>query len=223
MASGEQTIHIVWDWNGTLLHDIDAVIEATNLTFAEVGMEQITLERYRELYCVPVHRFYEKLTGKLPTDEEFARINELFHRHYFHRADTVALTLGAAELLAARAAAGGTQSLCSLAPHDHLVPLVRSHGIDGHFVRVDGLATPLDGHGKAAHMARHLASLTDVDPARTVVIGDAVDDARAAEHVGARAVLYTGGSHGRASLEEAGVPVVDTLAEAVAEAERIAA
>ena len=37
------------------------------------------------------------------------------------------------------------------------------------------------------------------------------------------AVLYTGGSHSRASLEVAGVPVVDTLAEAVAEAERIAA
>ncbi|MGD9485265.1 HAD family hydrolase [Streptomyces sp. TRM70308] len=222
MGPGERTIHIVWDWNGTLLHDIHAVIEATNLTFAEVGLAPITLERYRELYCVPVPRFYEKLTGALPTDEEFARLNELFHRHYFDRADTVALTLGAAELLAARAAAGATQSLCSLAPHEHLLPLVRRHGIEGHFVRVDGLATPLDGRGKAAHMARHLTSLTDVDPARTVVIGDAVDDARAAAHVGAHAVLYTGGSHSRRSLEAAGVPVVDTLADAVAEAERIA-
>ncbi|MDV9174301.1 HAD family hydrolase, partial [Streptomyces sp. W16] len=42
-------------------------------------------------------------------------------------------------------------------------------------------------------------------------------------HVGARAVLYTGGSHSRASLEVVGVPVVDSLAEAVAEAERLAA
>ncbi|WP_340561142.1 HAD family hydrolase [Streptomyces sp. GSL17-111] len=217
-----ETTHIVWDWNGTLLHDIDAVIEATNLAFAEVGMEPVTLERYRELYCVPVPRFYEKLTGRIPTDEEFAVLNECFHRHYFDRVDTVTLTLGAAELLAARQAAGGTQSLCSLAPHDHLVPLVRRHGIEGHFTRVDGLATPLSGHGKAAHMARHLASLTDVDPRRTVVIGDAVDDALAARHVGARAVLYTGGSHSRASLAEAGVPVVDTLAEAVEAAEHLA-
>ena len=52
-----------------------------------------------------------------------------------------------------------------------------------------------------------------------MVIGDAVDDALAAAHVGARAVLYTGGSHSRASLEKAGVPVVDTLAEAVEAAE----
>lgn len=72
-------------------------------------------------------------------------------------------------------------------------------------------------------MVRHLASLAGVDPSRTVVIGDAADDAVAARHVGAGAVLYTGGSHGRASLEEVGVPVVDSLAEAVAEAERLAA
>ncbi len=61
------------------------------------------------------------------------------------------------------------------------------------------------------------------DPGRTVVIGDAVDDAVAARHAGAHAVLYTGGSHSRTSLAAAGVPVVDTLAEAVELAEEIAA
>ena len=55
------------------------------------------------------------------------------------------------------------------------------------------------------------------------MIGDAADDAVAARHVGARAVLYTGGSHSRASLEAVGVPVVDSLQEAVVEAERLAA
>jgi phosphoglycolate phosphatase-like HAD superfamily hydrolase len=72
-------------------------------------------------------------------------------------------------------------------------------------------------------MVRHLSLLTGVDPARTVVIGDAADDAVAARHAGAQAVLYTGGSHSRASLEGVGAPVVDTLAEAVEEARRIAA
>ena len=99
---------------------------------------------------------------------------------------------------------------------------MRGFGIETHFLRVDGRTGP-SGGSKAEHMVRHLTALDGVDPARTVVIGDAADDALAARHVGARAVLYTGGSHGRASLEEAGVPVVDTLGEAVAEAERPAA
>ncbi|GFM97474.1 hypothetical protein Sfulv_22850 [Streptomyces fulvorobeus] len=98
--------------------------------------------------------------------------------------------------------------------HEELVPVVRGYGIERHFVRVDGRTGP-SGGSKALHMERHFAALDGVSPERAVVIGDAVDDAVAAAHVGARAVLYTGGSHSRASLEGAGVPVVDTLAEAV--------
>lgn len=119
-------------------------------------------------------------------------------------------------------AAGRTQSLLSLAPHEHLVPIVRRHGIEGHFVRIDG-RTDASHAGKAERMVRHLEALGPVDADRIVVIGDAVDDAVAAAHVGAQAVLYTGGSHSRASLEAVGVPVVDSLAEAVERAESAAA
>jgi phosphoglycolate phosphatase-like HAD superfamily hydrolase len=44
-------------------------------------------------------------------------------------------------------------------------------------------------------------------------VGDSVDDAVAARHVGARAVLYTGGMTRRAELEGMGVPVLDRLAD----------
>ncbi len=214
------TSHIVWDWNGTLFHDIHAVVEATNASFAELGMEPITLERYRETYCVPVPRFYERLLGRLPSDAEWAVMDEVFHRHYWALAETCGLAPGAVELLAAQRVAGRTQSLCSLAPHDRLIPLVRTHGIEEHFVRVDG-SVERSGSGKARQLERHLAALDGVQPTRVVVIGDAVDDAVAAAHIGAYAVLYTGGSHSRASLAEAGVPVADSLAEAVRVAERL--
>jgi phosphoglycolate phosphatase-like HAD superfamily hydrolase len=212
--------HLVWDWNGTLFHDIDAVIEATNASFAELGLPPITLDRYRDLYCVPVPRFYERLIGRLPTDAEWEVMDETFHRYYWTLAERCGLADGAAELLAARRAAGLTQSLCSLAPQSELLPIVATHGIDRHFVRIDGRVGP-SNVGKAAQMARHLTSLDGVVAGRVVVIGDALDDAAAAAHVGAYAVLYTGGSGSRATLETAGVPVADTLAEAVELAERI--
>ncbi|GAA1903314.1 HAD family hydrolase [Streptantibioticus ferralitis] len=214
------TAHLVWDWNGTLLDDIETVIEATNASFAEIGLPSITLERYRELYCVPVPRFYERLIGRLPTEDEWLVLDAVFHRHYWALADRCTLAAGAVELLAEGRVAGRTQSLCSLAPHDRLVPLVREHGIERHFVRVDGRVGRSD-EGKTEHLIRHLAALDGVEPRRTVVIGDAVDDARAAVAAGAHAVLYTGGSHARSSLEAAGVPVVDSLAEAVETAERL--
>ncbi|OIJ86975.1 HAD family hydrolase [Streptomyces colonosanans] len=214
--------HIVWDWNGTLFHDNDAIIGATNAAFAELGLEPITLERYRALYCVPVPKFYERLMGRMPTDAEWLVMDETFHRYYAQHRLGCGLTEGAAELLAGWRSAGRSQSLLSMYGHNDLVPLVQGFGIEAHFLRVEGRTGP-SGGSKAEHMVRHIRALGGVDPTRTVVIGDAADDAVAARHVGARAVLYTGGSHSRASLEEVGVPVVDTLQEAVAEAERLGA
>jgi phosphoglycolate phosphatase-like HAD superfamily hydrolase len=222
MGMQQEAAHIVWDWNGTLLNDNDAIIGATNAAFAELGLEPITLEKYRALYCVPVPKFYERLMGRLPTELEWEAMDETFHRYYAEHRVRCGLTEGAAELLSGWGSTGRSQSILSMYVHDELVPLVRGFGIEQHFIRVDGRTGP-SGGSKAEHMVRHLEALVSVDAARTVVIGDAADDAVAALHVGARAVLYTGGSHSRASLEQVGVPVVDTLGEAVEEAERLAA
>jgi phosphoglycolate phosphatase-like HAD superfamily hydrolase len=217
-TSGKHRTHLVWDWNGTLLDDIQAVLGATNAAFAEVDLEPLTLEQYRQTYCVPIPTFYERLMGRRPTPAEWERMDGLFHRHYTERRAACELTAGVEELLAHWRTGGRSQSLLSMYGHEHLVPVVRGYGIERHFIRVDGRTGP-SGGSKAQHMERHFAVLGDIAPASAVVIGDAVDDAVAAAHVGARAVLYTGGSHSRSSLEAAGVPVVDTLAEAVALAE----
>ncbi|MFD7667593.1 HAD family hydrolase [Streptomyces sp. NPDC059788] len=242
---GTHATHIVWDWNGTLFHDTEAVMGATNAAFAELGLPPITLDRYRELYCVPIPKFYERLLGRLPTDAEWLVMDEAFHRHYAVHRPACGLAEGAEALLESWQLAGRSQSILSMYGHDELMPLVRDFGIASRFLRVDGRTGP-SGGGKSEYMVRHLAALaagpsgaarpdgagrTDpargeaarIDPARTVVIGDAVDDAVAARHAGAHAVLYTGGSHSRSSLAAAGVPVVDTLAEAVEAAKEIAA
>jgi phosphoglycolate phosphatase-like HAD superfamily hydrolase len=208
--------HLVWDWNGTLFHDMEAVLAATNACCGEMGAPPLTLERYRELYCLPLTVFYGRIFGRVPDSEEFGRLDASFHLHYAAARERCGLAEGAAELLRDWQAGGGTQSLLSMYGHAELVPLVQRMGISGHFLRIDGRVGRSDVDGKAQAMARHLDALAhSVDPARTVVIGDAADDARAAAHAGAAAVLYTGGSHSRQALSGLGFPVADSLAEAV--------
>ncbi|MFE2872732.1 HAD family hydrolase [Embleya sp. NPDC059259] len=205
--------HLVWDWNSTLFHDMDAIIAATNASFALLGLPPMTLERYRELYCVPVPKFYEKVTGRVPEPAEWVLLDDAFQEVYTAHSALCELADGADELLHAWQREGGTQSLLSLTAHEALMPFVRRFGIEDRFVRVDGRVGPAGG-GKAEHLVRHLAGLGR-EPAEVVLIGDAADDAAAALHVGARAVLYSGGSHARAGLEAVGVPVVDSLVDAV--------
>ncbi|MER7669066.1 HAD hydrolase-like protein [Kitasatospora sp. NPDC096128] len=213
--------HIVWDWNGTLFHDMDAVLGASNAAFATIGIEPMSLQEYREQYEIPIPRFYQRLLGRMPSAEEWLRLDDAFHDRYVELSPACGLTAGVPELLAGWQAAGHSQSLLSMYEHEKLVPLVDGFGLTGSFLRVDGRSGPSGGQ-KAEQLTRHLAELGErVDPARTVLIGDAADDALAALHAGARAVLYTGGSHTREKLEPVGVPVVDSLAEAVELAGRL--
>ncbi|MER6300045.1 HAD family hydrolase [Kitasatospora sp. NPDC001539] len=207
--------HIVWDWNGTLFHDMEAVLAASNAAFATIGVGPMSLQEYREQYEIPIPRFYQRLLGREPSAEEWLKLDDAFHARYRELSTACGLTEGARELMDGWRAAGHSQSLLSMYVHDKLVPLVDTFGLTGYFLRVDGRSGPAGGQ-KAEHLVRHLAALGEqVDPARTVLIGDAADDALAALAAGAHAVLYTGGSHARAKLEPVGVPVVDSLAEAV--------
>ncbi|MER7753081.1 HAD hydrolase-like protein [Kitasatospora sp. NPDC097643] len=214
--------HIVWDWNGTLFHDMEAVLGASNAAFATIGVGPMTMQEYREQYEVPIPRFYERLLGRMPSEAEWLRLDTAFHDRYHELREACGLTEGARELMDGWRAAGHSQSLLSMYEHDRLLPVVEGFGLTAQFLRVDGRSGPSGGQ-KAEHLVRHLAALGDgVHPGRTVLIGDAADDARAALSAGAYAVLYTGGSHTREKLEPVGVPVVDTLAEAVELAGRIA-
>ncbi|MEU9078862.1 HAD family hydrolase [Kitasatospora sp. NPDC004745] len=213
--------HIVWDWNGTLFHDMEAVLGASNAAFATIGVGPMTLQEYREQYEIPIPRFYQRLLGRLPSAEEWLLLDDAFHARYHELRQECGLTEGARELLDGWGEAGHSQSLLSMYEHEKLLPLVDTFGLTTRFLRVDGRSGPSGGQ-KAEQLARHLAALGEqVDPARTVLIGDAADDALAALSAGAHAVLYTGGSHTREKLEPVGVPVVDTLAEAVELAGRL--
>jgi len=117
-------------------------------------------------------------------------------------------------LLTALTAWPGSQSLLSMWFHRDLVPTVEGYGLTHHFRRVDGLKADRGGGPKAEHLKAHLAEL-GFDGTDAVLIGDSVDDADAAASVGARCILYAGGFTARARLEKVGVPVADSLTEAI--------
>ena len=203
--------HLVWDWNGTLLDDLSLVVAATNHAFALVGGREVGADEHRARFRRPVAEFYAEILGRAVDDEEFGRLDKLFHDTY--RLGLTSMTL-AADAMTAIKSWPGSQSLLSMWFHSELVPAVETYGLAGVFTRVDGLRTEIGGHLKAAHLAAHLAEL-GVPGDQVVMIGDSLDDAAAADSVGAGVVLYTGGFTHPDKLRASGRPVADTLLEAV--------
>jgi phosphoglycolate phosphatase-like HAD superfamily hydrolase len=209
-------VHIVWDWNGTLFDDLDVVVFSVNQALARFGARPIDLNGYRSHYTRPVKMFYDRLLGRDMTENEWRQIDRVFHDAYRHAIQQARLTADAGTALEIVASGGHTQSLLSMFPHADLVPLVEKLGITRYFDRIDGLADGSPGAPKVTYLERHLRRLIGgEDPASVTVIGDTPDDAIAAAEVGARPILYDGGSHHRSDLDALGVPVVSSLVAAV--------
>ncbi|MDT5030613.1 MAG: hypothetical protein QOC94_784 [Actinoplanes sp.] len=203
--------HLVWDWNGTLLDDLHLVVSSTNSAFASVGARSVDPDEHRRQFRRPVAEFYAEILGRAVDHEEFGRLDRIFHDAYRVGLTSTGL---AQDAMAAIQSWPGTQSLLSMWFHSELVPALETYGLAGAFTRVDGLRTEIGGDLKAGHLANHLAGLR-IDGAQVVLIGDSLDDAAAAASVGAAAVLYSGGFTHPERLRASGLPVADTLLEAV--------
>ena len=53
--------HVLWDWNGTLLDDLDAAIDAMNGVLAANGLPLLDRARYRSVFGFPVQDYYGRL------------------------------------------------------------------------------------------------------------------------------------------------------------------
>lgn len=207
-------LHLVWDWNGTVLNDFEIILRSTNDSFSDHGLPPITADQYRTQIKMPIRSFYEDILGHAPTDEQWEAMDATFHKYYVAYEREARLSDGLPDLFLDWAGRGHSQSLLSMYHDDKLVPVVEHHGITQHFALVQGTTPPRPAR-KAEHLADHLRRL-DADPSRVVLIGDSPDDAAAARSVGARVILYSGGFAAAASLLATGAPIADTLAAAVA-------
>jgi phosphoglycolate phosphatase-like HAD superfamily hydrolase len=226
--------HIVWDWNGTLLDDNEAVIKSVNGVFAEFGKPSMTMAQWRDKYRRPLRAVYEELLETHIDAVGWARLDELYHASYQgiltkwlaeatasgnvskQPEHGIGIAEGAISFLDSWRSSGRQQSLLSMWGHHELVPTVSALNLDHYMTRVDGLRKDAGGQGKAESMAAHLAAQS-LDPATVLVIGDVEDDATAAESVGANVLLVASGASSHARLAATGHPVISSLVELATE------
>ena len=203
---------ILWDWNGTLLDDLAYGIEVRNRIFPAFGLPGIScLEEYHAQFTFPIRLYYERAGV---TDENFVEVAHAWMNEYVRGFASVPLHEDAREVLEQFARKGIRQTVLSASKRDLLEEQIAQFGIRPFFHEVLGLDDIYAGSKE--DIGRAYLQRCGVAAEETLMIGDTLHDADVARAVGAHCVLVARGHQSRATLETAGVPVVDTLREAAA-------
>ncbi len=209
--------YIIWDWNGTLLDDVDAAVAALNRMLALRGVAPTDKDYYRKNFGFPVRPFYAKLGVDLER-ENWDEICIDFHR-FIKDESCQHLRHDALDALAVVKKAGVKQSILSALRQDILRRDVKYTGIGDFFDEVFGVdnldgATKLDrGRDLVEHLSvKHRSFADDYE---IYFVGDTLHDAEVARELGGVPVLVDCGHQTGERLASSGAVTVPSLASAV--------
>lgn len=193
--------NIVWDWNGTLLDDVEISHQTINRMLEKRGLHTITVERYRDIFAFPVKAYYESLGFDFSRDD-WNEVSVDFVDTYNSLAGGVSLSDGVAEVLNGLQQTGMNQYILSALKEDTLKNMVDDFNIQSRFREICG-SNNIYADGKVQR-GQEMLSRCPIDPRETLMIGDTLHDAEVAEALGFDCLLYTGGHNSEWRLKEKG-------------------
>jgi phosphoglycolate phosphatase len=206
----EKIENIIWDWNGTLLNDVEICIRSMNVVLEKRKLTLLNIESYREVFTFPVKDYYgelgfdfEKEAFEIPAMEfidEFTRNLPLapLHEH-------------APLVLEYFKSKGYRQFVLSAMEQDALLKSVSMKGILEFFTEVKGIHDHY-ARGKE-HIAHALIDDHKMDISRTLLIGDTLHDMEVAKITGIHCILVSSGHQSPHRIEVPGIHILNDLNE----------
>ncbi len=203
---------ILWDWNGTLLDDVELCVDALNRLLAKHAYPQrYDRNQYRAIFGFPIEEYYVR-AGFDFSRHSFAMLAEEYMDDYIPASVACSLADGALEALEVFQVAGLRQVILSASPVLTLTRQAEERHVAGYFDRLLGLG---DIYAKSkVELGLRFMQEEGIDPTRAVMIGDSVHDFEVAQAMGTACVLQCGGHQNQETLASTGAPVVEGLREA---------
>jgi phosphoglycolate phosphatase len=197
--------NIIWDWNGTLLNDVEMCIECMNHLLKPRNLPKLNLEKYREVFTFPVKDYYEKVGIDFEKDP-FDTIGHQFMDLYFERLDKCELQHRALDILESNKRRGLKQFILSAMEQKVLEKSLHDLGVFSYFEAVYGI----DNHLAAGKLERAFQMIEDFDicKAKTLLIGDTLHDAEVGSVLNIEIVLVANGHQNYDRLKRSGEIVI---------------
>ncbi len=203
---------IFWDWNGTLLNDMQICIDSINILLKEREKELLTLEKYRKIFTFPVKEYYEK-AGFDFNREDFAKPATEFINVYTQNLPDAPLVENTIKALEFFRQKGIPQYIISAMEQNSLIKSVKERNIETYFQKITGI----NNHYAASKIdrARQLIKEINTKPETICLIGDTIHDYQVAEEIGCNCILVSDGHQNREKLNSINCTVVDKLEDVI--------
>jgi phosphoglycolate phosphatase len=166
--------NIIFDWSGTLVDDLPAVLKASNFVLSQAGRPEISLDQFRAEFSLPFTKFYDRHTPHIPLPQ----LEKWFHSRFVQAQDSVCELPHARDFLEFCRAKKLRTFLLSTVHGDHFKAQCRVTGFD---VFLDKPYTGVwDKRGKIREILRE----NDLCADETLFIGDMEHDIETARHGG---------------------------------------
>lgn len=201
---------IIWDFNGTLIDDVNAALSSVNDMLDKRNLPEITFEQYASYVDTPIIKFYEHIFDDLYS-MDFNEIALEFNTGYDKHLPEKAVMESAEEMLEYFNSKGKLQTVISATHIDKVTKRLGEFGLREYFDKI--LAhTNLIAEDKT-HLAVKYFAEKQIQPEEAVVIGDCVADFKMAQAIGADCILTTKGHQSRVEFAETSAIIIDSLSE----------
>jgi phosphoglycolate phosphatase len=191
--------HIIFDWNGTLLSDVQLVLDILNNNLSNHNLPTLSVDEFRDCFSFPIREFYIRLGMK---EELFEAYQKRYHQHYDTHYKGTELYPGTLELIKQLHQEEKTLSVLSAAEEGHLLEAVDHFGILPYMKHVYGLSNR-KAEGKQQR-GLELLDRAAVAKEKTVLVGDTLYDADVAKFLNIDVILIADGHQSYQQLSKSG-------------------
>ncbi len=204
--------YIVFDFNGTLIDDIDICLFLLNKMLKEKGHDgNIGKDRYLSIFTFPIIDYYESAGFKFPEDD-FPQLAKEFDLDYRNGFNNLKLFDDVVEVLDFFKKKNKKLIVLSATKQSSLDEELKQKGIYDFFDTVIGIKD-IYGRSKVEEAIAFFSS-KNIDMNDVVFIGDTLHDNEVAERLKGHSILVARGHQSKERLQGASnALIVDTLKE----------
>ena len=203
--------HVIWDWNGTLLDDVELNHKLLNRLQRLKGVGLSSLEEYRKIFTFPITELYRK-AGIFENMESFKELAAVYIKEYEKGVKRCSLQKYAEDVLAALVKNGITNSILTASLDSMAWHQLENYNIMKYFIAVTG-KRDYYASGKSELIKEHLKKV-GYDARDMVFVGDTAHDMEISESIGCDCIIVSCGHQDIDGLFGEGATIAADLKEA---------